>query len=280
MSYSPSGLLFGFVFLLFWVAWPYFSYLKKLDGIIRRRRVQEMALRVGRPTEVPYLDLMALERATEEIKALEFVEAGDYVTFSRETARVQSRPSPLASPIAQDELPPDPMETAGFCRVFLHERERCIAKIIASTVIPNNGRPVVTVFLRSFLSFADAPDGGEIWSYATSDLQHRPTADAISKLWRRLRSLGTRLPNTPVRELWRVHLRRRAEVAQVARLHWNRATLRESLDSEARASHNIRACFAQLTPFKMARLLRRYKRERKTTEWLGELQGKLPPLSP
>lgn len=248
--------------------------------VIKQGRVREIGLRLGNPSEMPHLDIAALERATEEIQALGFVYAGDCLLVPSQTARPQNRDAPIASPVAGDEVPPETSKMDGFSRVLLHERERCVAKIIASTTAPIKGGSPTTMFLRAFVSYADAPDGRELWEYGTSDLQYKATASAISKLWRQSRSIGTNLPNTPLREMWRVHLQRRAQIAEVAGLQWNRATLDESFKSNARAMRNIRACFKQLTPLKMAWRLWRFKREGQQTEWLGELRGKLPPLSP
>lgn len=259
---------------------PFFAYLKRLDLVIKQGRVREIGMRLGSPTEMPQLDFAALERATQEMKALGFVHAGDCVMVTSQTVRNVGADAPIASPSSGQEAPPETMKMDGFERVMLHERERCVGKIMVSIVAPLKGGPPRTTFFRSFVSYADAPDGGAVWDYGTSDLQYKSSAAAISKLWRRPRSLGVRLPEAPLSELWRVHLHRRAQVAEVAGLRWNRATLQESLDSSPRSVQNMRAVFAQLTPLKMAWLLWRYKREKDRPEWLGELRGKLPPLSP
>jgi len=271
--------LFLLLFGVFTVTAPIWGYLKLLGLVIKQSRTREMALRVGRPTEVPHLDAGALEQATAELLALGFEQTGDYVTFSSETARAQKHEAPIASPTDVDDVPPDTAQTSSFMRVFTHERERCVGKVMASTVIPKDGRPAQTVFVRAIMSFADAPDGGEIWAYGTSDIKTDDTAAALSALWRQSRYLGTRLPKAPLPELLRVHLARRAQIADIAGFAWNRAPLRDSMESETRAMQNIRACFEQMTPLKMWWLMKRYKRQKNKTEWLGELRGKLPPLA-
>ena len=274
--------LFVVAYLLYQIAAPSLAYLKRLDGIIKRGRVKEMVLRPGRPTELAHLDGAALERATNELAVLGFVAAGDYVSFSVEAGRNHPMAAaPIASPGADSSSPPPPPnDTASFLRVFLHEDKRCVAKLIAVSVISKTGRPVTIKYVRALISFADAPDGGVIWSYGTSDSKSSDSAAGIKSLFRRPRALATRLPGARLPDLWRVHLARREEVARAANLQWNRASLREALEAETRANHNIRAAFAALTPLKMAWKLRRFRAEKNKTEWLGELAGKLPPLAP
>jgi len=278
---------FRFFWPLFLVIWgvlslvsPFFRRLKTLDGIIKRQRVHESGLQLAKPTEVQHLSGGGVERATEELKSFGFEEVGDYVSFSAEgkNSSLHSFP-PIASPNTPD-VPPSPVETAGFLRIFLHEREKCVAKLMVSTITPIATGRSTTSFVRAIISFADAPDGRAIWSYATTDTAEDPKKHAVKALWRSPRAIFSRSPNTATSELWRVHLQRRAQVAEVAGLQWNRATLREALEAETRAKQNMLACFEKMTPLKMAWLLNRYKREKNQTEWLGELRGKLPPLSP
>jgi len=276
------GALLGIIgFAVYQGVSPSIAYLTRLKGIILRGRVKAMVLRLGRPTEVAHLDGAALERATKEVESFGFVAAGDYVSFSIEGRQHQATMAPISSPQPVTPAPPpSPNNTASFLRVLLHEEKRCVVKLMAVSVVPTQIGVTKTRYVRAIISFADAPDGGDIWSYATSDASDSGGQGGIRALFRRPRALSTRVPDAKFPQLWGVHLSRREQIAQVTGFHWNRATLREALDAEARANANIRAAFARLTPLKMAWLLRRYKREKNKTEWLGELRGKVPPLSP
>lgn len=258
---------------------PSAVYLKALDGIIRRERVNGMKLH---STELAHFKLEALEKATEEIRSFGFVVAGDYVAFRVEGApNFASESLTVPSNTPQSELPPPaPVNSGGFMRVFLHKEKRCVMKLMVVVITRANGEPLSRIGNHALISYADVSNDGMPWSYATSNIDSKPTASAIKVLLRRPRVLSTRVPGMPFSELWRLHLSRREEVATVAGLSWNPATLQEALEAEALAMQNIRDCFKKMTPFKMAWLLWQLKREPNTNEWLGELRGKLPPLSP
>ncbi len=276
LSHNPGAVLVVAAFVIYRRAAPFFGYLKRLDGVIRRGRVKTTTLRPGRSTEMGHLDQEVLALATQELVDMGFCFAGDFVSFSLEGAsNVHAPVAPIASPQAPALAPQLNLDTASFLRVLLHAPSGSVAKIISVAVMDKDGSIRRNQFLCALISFSNASCDDEVWSYATSNNSPKGTESALYSLWRRPRALSTRLPKAPAPDLWRLHLERREQIARAGGFSWKRATLRDALEAETRATQNIRSCFESLTPLKMAWLLRRFKSEKNKNEWLGELRGKL-----
>ena len=248
-----------------------------LDGILKKQRVAQQQLRAGSPDEIAALKPEFLDKATQELEALGFVQAGQFLTRSRaqpEPRRVQLAP-PIAEPHGPKNLAVERFKPEGFVRIFTHPTHDCMAKILFVVVNDGfKGRISNVTAMTAIVSYAGT--GADDWSYSTSNNQMKPTAQAISKLWRHPHRLWTRLPDADAAQLLQKHLERRAQIAGAAGIAWKQApTLEDDLAAEARTMERIRSTARQLSPLSMQWKMWRFKREGPTPEWLGELKGQL-----
>lgn len=263
--------------VLYW-GQPYRAYFQRLQKIIALARSRRWVLQPKATHEVPSLDYRRVEEMSRELNALEFFFAADFVALPRNRVTTQPNepPAPIASPLGDAPKPAfvGP-ETKVFLRVFLSRQDRCLALLSVAITVDHQKGICQSKWHCAFTSLANATDGGEGWQYGTSNWETSEQEMAFSSFTRRPRVLRTYRPGAALSELWAFHQTRREQVANAGHLEWKCPLL---CDAEENLSESFAArerIWNSMTPLKMAWLLRRFKREKNKTEWLGELSGKL-----
>ena len=258
----PGALLVGALFVASIIAAVLPAALKKQ---MIRSLPDDMMPVVVQPADFPQLDRAAVEKYTDELRALGFTSLCDYGVHS-----------------------PTVELTKVFARAMVHDEHGCIAEINQYFA---SARPLpVSVTVQSF--FGDEPprltlpavpnaplpapgasqtqtlDEGDFWIYTT----HNHPPHTLWKLLRRARMMGRRMPGANAQELLRQHLTDRAKIAALLRVPPSRDLTIEHYFAWGHYLRQMHRQQLQYTNFYMA-LPRAYFDDR--NEWWGELNTQM-----
>jgi len=262
---------------------PFLARLKGLEQVIVNARNRRWVLQPKQPHEIPYLDVERVEAMTRDLEALGFQCVGDFACLPQliKPVNLSQTPAPLASPFGDSAQKPNSIpKTLSFLRFFLFPASGCAASIVVTITLNQQKNEYQSRWGRAFHSYSDSPHAAESWSYETTNWKKSDSEAAIGSLFHRSRVLKNYLPDLPPAQLWAVHQQRRDQIAHAGGFSWKRATLRDMENAANADFETIANTWETMTPLQMTWLRWRFKREKNPDEWLGEVRGKVPPLSP
>lgn len=263
-------------------ATPFFARLKALEQVIVNARNRRAVFQPKQGHDVPYLDVGRVEAMSRDLEAIGFQPVGDFMSFSQPLtpANVSTIPAPISSPFDTGELKPNLIpRSATFYHFFSSSASGCLASINVTVWFNAQKNDYQSRESLYFVSFSDSTQSGKEWRYETSDLKRSESESIIESFSRRNRVLISYLPGLSAAQLWDAHQRRREQCCHAGGFSWKYASSRDMEDAATADLEAIANAWETMIPLKMTWLRWRFKRERNPNEWLGELRGKVPPVS-
>ncbi|RYG70848.1 hypothetical protein EON80_06640 [bacterium] len=254
-----------------------FFVLAILSSVVRRgRNLYRETLPVSADA-VAGLDIEKLRGLTWQFQELGFVHLQDYTSQVYSSPDGQRNPNsspPIADPIA-DAAVTAFAKLEDFSRIMVHLEQGCFGCIQFLNTNASQGSASKARWLFAEIYSLSGVEAGD-WSYATNNQDFPINIDLSIRVVRQPRWLTTEIKGASIQELLNVHLRRREEVAVAAGVTWQRRLeLTDHHEMISRAYAASRHFYASMTAWKLRKRLLQVRSGRKSSEWLGELEGRL-----